>query len=171
MCHRHLHAALLAAAFLLAAAASAPAQERTSASFDDWVLQCETQAGPPARKVCEIAQVAKMQGRDVPLSRVALAHPEKGQPAKLTAQVPVNIQLAGNIRLQASDADPGLTVPFHTCVPAGCFAEFELKDDAIRKFRAAAAGKLTYKATNGQPVAIPVSFKGFARAFDALAKE
>jgi invasion protein IalB len=91
---------------------------------------------------------------------------------KLTAQVPLNIQLAGNIRIQVSDADRGLTVPFGTCVPAGCFAEFELKDDALRKLRAATgSGKLSYKTTNGQPVVIPVLFKGFARALDALGKE
>ena len=173
MRHLHFHPTpLLAAALVVALALSAAAQERTSASYEDWVLQCETQTGPPARKVCEIMQTTQMQGRNVPVSRVAVAHPEKGQPVKLTAQVPVNIQLAGNIRLQASDADAGLTVPFNTCVPAGCFAELELKDDAIRKFRAATdAGKLTYKTTNGQPVVIPVSFKGFGRAFDALGKE
>jgi invasion protein IalB len=173
MRHLHVHpASLLAAALVTAVAASAAAQERTSASYEDWVLQCEVQPGPPPRKACDIAQVTQMQGNNIPLSRIAVPRAEKGQPAKLTAQVPVNIQLSANIRIQVSDADPGLTVPFNTCVPAGCFAEFELKDDAIRKFRAATgSGKLTYKTTNGQPAVIPVSFKGFGRAFDALAKE
>src|ERR1700752_4087870 len=143
MRHLHLHPPLLAAALVMAVAAGGAAHEPQSASYEDCVLQCETQPGPPARKVCDIAQMAQMQGRNVPLSRLAVAHPEKGQPVKLTAQVPVNIKLDANIRLQASDADPGLTSPFNTCVPAGCFAEFELKDDAIRKFRAAANGKLT----------------------------
>jgi invasion protein IalB len=151
-------------------APAASAQERTSATYEDWVLECETQPGPPPKKVCDIAQVSQVQGRNV--SRVAVAHPEKGQPVKLTAQVPVNIQLAASVRIQVSDADPGVTAPFNTCVPAGCFAEFDLKDDAVKKFRATnGAGKLTYKSENGQAVTIPVSFKGFARALDALAKE
>jgi invasion protein IalB len=171
MRHLHIHPLAAAALVMVLAAASAAAQERTSATYDDWVLECETQPGPPARKVCDIAQMAQVQGRNVPLSRIVVAHPEKGQPVKLTVQVPVNIQRAANIRLQASDADPGLTVPFNTCVPAGCFAEFDLKDDAVRKFRAATNGKLTYKTTDGQPAVIPVSFKGFGRAFDALGKE
>jgi invasion protein IalB len=172
---RHLRirpASLLAAALAIAAAGTAAAQERTSATYEDWVLQCETQPGPPPRKACDIAQVTQMQGSNAPLSRIAVPRPEKGQPTKLTVQVPVNIQLAANLRLQVNDADPGLTVPFNTCVPGGCFAEFELKDDAMRKFRGTTGtGKLTYKTTNGQPVTIPVSFKGFARALDALAKE
>ena len=180
-------ALFLAAPILAAAAATAAAQDRTTATYEDWVLQCEVQSGlppsgspssgsppsgPPPRKACDIAQVTQVQGRNVPLSRIAVAHPEKGQPLKLTVQVPVNIALGANIRIQASDADPGLAVPFDRCQPAGCFAEFELKDDTLRKFRAGAdAGKLTFKAANGQPMTIPVSFKGFARAFDALAKE
>jgi invasion protein IalB len=169
---RLLPACLLVAALVAAAPGPAAAQERTSATFDDWLLQCEVQAGPPARKVCDIAQVTQMQGRNTPLSRIAVPRPEKGQTVKLAAQVPVNIQLKANIRIQLSDGDPGLTVPFNTCVPAGCFAEFELKDDVVKKFRAATGnGKLTFKTTNGQPVVIPVSFKGFGRALDALAKE
>jgi len=165
-------ASLLAAALLAAMAATASAQERTSATYEDWVLECETQPGPPVHKTCDIAQVTQMQGRNIPLSRIAVAHPEKGQPVKLTAQVPVNIQLAAAARIQVNDADPGVTAPFNTCVPAGCFVEFDLKDDAIKKLRAAAgAGKLTYKTENGQGLAIPVSFKGFGRALDALAKE
>jgi invasion protein IalB len=167
------HPVLLAfAALVMAAAATATAQDRTTATYEDWVLQCEVQVGPPPRKACDIAQVTQVQGRNVPLSRIAVARPEKGQAIKLTVQVPVNIQLGANVRIQASDADTGLAVPFDRCLPAGCFAEFELKDDVLRKFRAAAdGGKLTYKAANGQAMTIPVSFKGFARAFDALAKE
>jgi invasion protein IalB len=174
---RHHAALLLAAALSLAADATAFAQDRTTATYEDWVLQCEVQSGsppsgPPPRKACDIAQVTQVQGRNVPLSRIAVPHPEKGQPLKLTVQVPVNIQLGANIRIQASEADAGIAVPFDRCQPAGCFAEFELKDDTLRKFRAAAdGGKLSYKAANGQPLTIPVSFKGFARAFDALAKE
>jgi invasion protein IalB len=168
----HPGPAFLAALVLAAAATTAAAQDRTTATYEDWVLQCEVQSGPPPRKACDIAQVTQMQGRNVPLSRIAVTHPEKGQPIRLTVQVPVNIALGANIRIQAGDADPGLAVPFDRCQPAGCFAEFELKDDTLRKFRAAAdAGKLTFKAANGQPMTIPVSFKGFTRAFDALAKE
>jgi invasion protein IalB len=47
-----------------------------------------------------------------------------------------------------------------------------LKDDAIKKFRAAtAAGKMTFQSANTQSVAIPLSFKGFGPAYDALLKQ
>lgn len=146
------------------------AQESTTATYEDWVLQCQVQSGPPAHKICDIAQVSQLQGH--PVSRLAVGHPEKGQPVKLVIQLPVNVSLRGNVRIQLGAADPGLTVPFDRCIPAGCFAEFDLRDDVLKKIRNAnEAGKLTFTAANNQTVAIPVSFKGFGQAFDALAKE
>ena len=165
---------VLAGSFLIVANNAASAQERTTATYDDWVLQCAVQAGPPAQKACDIEQLTQMQnqGRSMPLSRVAIGRPEKGQPVRLTIQVPVNVYLRTEMRVQASASDPGLAAPFDRCLPAGCFAEFVLKDDAIKKFRAAtAAGKMTFQSANGQSVAIPLSFKGFGPACDALLKE
>ena len=165
---------LMAGTFLIATGVGAFAQERTTATYDDWVLQCAVKTGTPAKKTCDIEQLTQMQtqGRSVPLSRVAIGRPEKGQPARLTIQVPVNVYLRTEVRVQASASDPGLTAPFDRCLPVGCFADFILKDDAIKKFRVAtAAGKMTFQSANGQSVAIPLSFKGFGPAFDALLKE
>jgi invasion protein IalB len=61
---------------------------------------------------------------------------------------------------------------FDRCLPVGCFADFALKDDAVRKFHGATtAGKITFAVASGQSIAIPLSFKGFAPAFDALSKQ
>ena len=40
-------------------AGSAVAQQSTTstATFGDWVVQCETRAGPPAQKICDMAHV------------------------------------------------------------------------------------------------------------------
>jgi invasion protein IalB len=57
-------------------------------------------------------------------------------------------------------------------VPAGCCAEFELRSDTLKKSGSAGAGaKLTAKNTVGQELGVPVSFKGFTPAFDALVKQ
>jgi invasion protein IalB len=165
---------IFAGGLLVAMGSNALAQERTTATYDDWVLQCTIQSGPPAQKTCDIEQLTQMQnqGRSVPLSRVAIVRPEKGQPSRLTVQVPVNVYLRTDVRLQASTSDPGLAAPFDRCLPVGCFADFALKDDAVKKFRTAtAAGKMTFQSANGQSVAIPLSFKGFGPAYDALLKQ
>jgi invasion protein IalB len=148
--------------------------QRTTASYANWVLTCDTQAGPPTQKTCEILQVvqAQSQGRTVPFSRIAVIPPVKGQPIKLIIQVPTNVTLSTNVRIQTADADPGVATPFARCAPTGCFVDFELKDDVLKKFRAASGnGKISYADVAGHEVVVPLSFSGFNQAFDALAKE
>ena len=119
-----------------------------------------------------MAQVTQVQGKNLPFSRVVVAHPVKDQPVKLIVQVPVNVSFATMVRIQPSDGDAGFAAPFARCLPAGCFAEFEIKDDALKKFRAAAGGgKLSFANSAGREVTVPLSFNGFAQAYDMLAKE
>jgi invasion protein IalB len=155
------------------AAPTAPAEgpQRTSASYGDWVVRCEITTAQPPQKNCDMEQLAQMQGQTNPISRVAIPLPAKGQPARLIIQVPVNVSLAAPVRISADNKDH-LTVAFHRCIPAGCFADTELKEDEIKRFRVeTAAGKLLYKDSADRDVTIPLSFKGFGQAFDALIKQ
>ena len=175
---------LVAVAALMAIAGHALAQqptatpnaspERTTATYDDWVVECVTIPGPPQQRVCDMAQVtqAQVQGRSAPFSRVAVAHPEKGKPVRLVVQVPTNASFGTQVHLQTSDSDPGLMAPFARCLPSGCFADFDLKDDALKKLRAATGtGKMTFADAGAHDVSVPVSFKGFDQAFEALSKQ
>jgi invasion protein IalB len=163
-----------------AAPAAPPAQpaqaaqepQRTTASFGDWVVRCETLAGPPLQKTCDMDQFAQVQGQANPISRVAIPLPAKGQPAKLIVQLPVNVSFAVGVRIAADSKDAGVIAPFRRCVPSGCLAEIDLKDDLLKKFRASPeAGKLQFKDAAERDVAIPLSFKGFGQAYDALLKQ
>jgi invasion protein IalB len=146
--------------------------QSTTATYANWVVQCQTRAGQTPEKVCDMAQVAQMQNSSAPFSRVAVAQPVKGQPVRLVIQVPVNASFAANVKIQTGDSDPGIAAPFARCVPGGCFAEFDLKDDMLKKFRGSSGtGKLTFADAGGHDISVPVSFSGFAQAFDALARE
>jgi invasion protein IalB len=156
------------------AAPAAPATnhepQRTTATYGDWVVRCEIPATPPAKKTCDMEQVA--QGQTGPISRVAISLPGKGESIKLFVQLPVNVSFAAPLRITPDGRDAGVTTPFRRCVPAGCFAELELKDDLQKKFRASAdPGKIIFKDAGDHEVAIPVSFKGFAQAYEALLKQ
>ncbi len=156
--------------------AQAPTEQspqRTTASYGDWVVRCETQPGPPPQKNCDMEQLAQVQGQANPISRVAIPLPAKGEPPKMFVQLPINVSFSAPLKITVDGKDPGITTPFRRCVPAGCFAEIELKDDLQKKFRAAAAepGKIIFKDAGDRDVAIPLSFKGFAQAFEALLKE
>jgi invasion protein IalB len=176
-------AGALLAAFMSAAVAQQPAPpqqpqqpqqnpQRTTATYDDWIVRCETQPGPPQQKICDMAQMAQVQGQANPISRVGIAKPAKGEPIRLVIQLPVNVTVANGVKLQANDKDPGLLAPFKRCIPAGCFAEVDVKDDAMKKFRSATEPwKMQLKDGADHDVAIPLSFKGFGQAFDALLKQ
>jgi invasion protein IalB len=152
-----------------------PAQlepQRTTATFMDWVVQCESLTKPQYQKVCDMAQVTQVQGKNIPFSRVALAQQKKGQPIRLIVQVPVNASFGSTVRIRTSDADPGIAAPFARCVPSGCFAEFDLREDMVKKFRAATGtGKLSFADSGGHEVVVPLSFNGFNQAYEALLKE
>jgi invasion protein IalB len=61
-----------------------------------------------------------------------------------------------------------LQIAYNVCVPAACM----IRDDVIRKLRAATEqGKLMFKDANQRDVSLPVSFKGFNPAYEALSKE
>jgi invasion protein IalB len=109
-----------------------------------------TNNNPPSAEVCDMAQVTQLQGKNIPFSRVSVAHPDKGQPVKLTVQVPVNASFATDVHIQTGDDDPGIIAPFINCTPNGCFAEFALKDDMLKKLRSATSvGKFSFADAGG----------------------
>jgi invasion protein IalB len=148
--------------------------QRTTATYEDWVVQCETQPGPPPVKACEMAQVTQLQaqGKSQPFSRASILRPAKDHPSRLLIQVPVNVSFSTNVKIQISESDPGLSQPFARCMPSGCFAEFDIKDETFKKLRSAsAAGKLSFADASGRELMVPFSFNGLGPAYDALMKE
>lgn len=157
---------------MVGAAGGASAQQSTSASYGDWVVRCVTRGKKPPRKICEMEQTTEVRGKHVPLSRIAIARPVRGRPLTLVAQLPVNVWLPTGVKLFPTAKDVGIAGRFLRCVPAGCFAEINLSDAQVKAFRAATKpARLVFKNAAGRNVAIPLSFKGFTRAFDALAKD
>jgi invasion protein IalB len=76
------------------------------------------------------------------------------------------------VRVAADDKDPQpLELSWRRCVPGGCFAETELKDDVLKRYRAQTAnGKMQFKDAAGREVPLPFSFRGLPQALDGLAK-
>jgi invasion protein IalB len=163
---------ILTGAILVTAATAAFAQapQQTTATYEDWVVRCETQVGPPPKKSCEMVQTTQMQGQGV-ISQVAVGRPVKGQPVKIVVQLPNGVWLPTGVKVIAGAGDPGTVATFKRCT-TGCFADFEAKDDTIKKFRSMTeAGQIQFKDGAVKDISLPLSFKGFGTAFDALSKE
>ncbi|ODT44904.1 MAG: hypothetical protein ABS59_18945 [Methylobacterium sp. SCN 67-24] len=141
-----------------APSASAPGAvsqpDNTTATYGDWLLRCQQGVGT---RVCEIVQTIEQQGQRGPIALVA----------------PPNLTLGNNagVRVSVGEKEDALAV-FQRCTPGGCFGEAQLSDDAFRRWRALSdAGQLRYQDAAKREVTLPISFRGFTAAADALLRE
>lgn len=149
----------------------APPQQ-TSATYEDWIVRCEVRPGPPRQKACEMVQFTQLKGQNTVLTQIVIGHPPKGQPIPMVIQVPIGAWLPFGVKLSAGGKDDGVHGEFKICAPNACIARLEIKDDTVRKYRSATEqGMLQFKDSNQRDVALPVSFKGFNTAYEALLKE
>jgi invasion protein IalB len=148
------------------------APQQTTATYEDWIVRCETLAGPPVRKSCEMVQYTQAKGGQGVISQLAIGRVSKTEPVKLVIQLPIGIWLPSGVKLVADAKDPGLVATFKRCLPQACFADVDVSNDALRRYRAMTEqGQIVFKDGNQKDTTLPVSFKGFGTAFDALAKE
>jgi len=154
---------------LLASAVPVSAQvpQLTTATYDDWTVRCEVH---DAAKTCEMEQTSQVQGQ--PVSQIAIGRASKNAPLRIVFQVPINVWLPAGVTFALDDKDPGVSATFKRCVGTGCFADTDLPTTIVNRLHSQTQnGKLLFKDAAQRPVTIPVSFKGFAAAFDAMARE
>jgi invasion protein IalB len=146
--------------------------ERTTASFGDWILRCESPAAP-AKRACEVALILTAQGQTAAIAQIALgkAVPPDGRP--MTIVLPHNISLLSKPRIVvAKSGGAPVELAWQRCTPGACFASVSLPADAATNFGAQTEpGKISYKNAGEQEVELPLSFRGLAQALEALAKE
>ncbi len=159
--------AAMIAWFGAAHAQSAPQQ--TTATYQDWIVRCELRPGPPPVKSCATVQFSQVQGQSGVFTQISIANPRQGEALKLVFQVPIEVWLPTGVRLAIGESETGLSATFKRCAPNACFADVEIKDDSVKNLRSGAeTGKFQFKDTNQKDVIVPVSFKGFGAAFDAM---
>ncbi len=144
--------------------------DNTTASYGDWVMRCQQSV---AARVCEIVQTLEQQGQRGPIALVAIGRPVKSEPIKLVIQVPPNLALGdkASVRVVVADKDEAVAV-FQRCLPGGCFAEASLSDDIFKRWRGfSEAGQMRYLDAGKREVALPLSFRGFPAAAEALLRE
>jgi invasion protein IalB len=146
--------------------------QSTTATFGDWVLRCVREA-PPDRpqRVCEVAQTLEVKGQGV-VAQIALRRLSPKEPVRMTIALPPNVSLSSKVRVDVTDKDENpVELEWKRCLPGGCVAEGEVRDDLIRLWRAqTSAGQIRYAVASAQQVSLTFSFRGLAVALDNLAK-
>lgn len=163
---RHLIALALLLVSVDLAQAQSKAPQLTTATYDDWTVRCEAH---DTTSSCEMSQAMQIKGQSQPVSQIAIGRLNKTDPLKLVFQVPINVWIPDNVSLVVEEANTTIKANFTRCIPIGCFAEADLKDDMIAKLgKVSKGGRLEFADAGRQKIAIPVSFKGFTAAYDAL---
>lgn len=148
----------------------------TTASFGDWQLTCRMAnagAGQPNRRTCEILQSVILKGQTAPFARLGFGRMETGGPLMFTAVVPVNVSFPSDVKVSIDENDKQpLEAAWTGCLPSGCFASVAVSNEILSRWRSQEeGGRLMFTSSAPQNLIVPISFKGLARALDALAKE
>ncbi len=149
-----------------------------TATYGDWQLRCRNAipaaAGRPAiPRTCEVTQSVIIQGQSQPFAQLAFGKPSASEPLFFTTVLPINVAFPSAVRVATDEKDTQpVDLAWTRCMPGGCFASIAIKDDVLKRWRAKEdAGRFTFKNSAGQDVTMPFSFRGLARALDALSKE
>ena len=167
-----------------AAAPSKPAEvppvssvpQSTTAVFGDWALQCRHLDGTPANAVnCEVNQTLQVQGQG-PIAQIAIGRPPVAEGAakeglRLVVVLPNNVTFGASVQMSVDDKDKPVDLAYRRCLPSGCYADAEIKDEYLGRWRAQSErGRLNFRDGGNRPVTLPFSFRGLSQAMDALAK-
>jgi invasion protein IalB len=147
------------------------AQQRTTATFDDWTVSCAT---PPedSKKACEMVQVQTVKDQQTPLGTITIGRIRKDGPFKIVFQIPPTVWIESGVKFVLDDKDPGLPASLKWCINTRCLAEADLPDSLVTKLRTRTdPAKLAYKEATQRDVLIPVSFKGFGPAIEYMQKQ
>lgn len=148
--------------------------QSTSATFGDWVLNCQRVGdGAAQKKLCEVTQTLTVKGQTAPLARIALGRLKPGEALRLTVVMPVNITPATAPRLLVGQKPAGaVSLAWQRCVPGGCFASASLDDPSVQRVRTTPdPSRIEFHDGMDREASLPFSPRGLAQALDALAKE
>lgn len=157
--------------------AAGPAQNPPvrASQFDDWILTCRNATSGTLQKSqsCELVQTIIVKGQKDPFAQIAIGRVSSDQPLQLSVVLPVNVSFSNIVAVSTGDNDSlPVNLAWARCMTNGCFATTVLKGDVQKKWSALETqGRVSFKASNGQEVAMPISFKGLKSALDALNKE
>jgi len=152
-----------------ATAPAGNAPQSTTATYQDWIVRCETREKAP--KVCEIAQGIQAQGQQGLVAQIALGRLTKNDPFRLVIQLPAGVWLPAGVSVQFDDKTAPLALPFTRCLQL-CVADAELKPEQVNLLRARTTrGLIVFEDGARNKVQLPLSFNGFAAALDASQKD
>lgn len=143
---------------------TAQAPSALSETYRNWVVRCQTVEEQDRR--CWMVQTLQTGNGGNRILQVELAIAEGA--TRLVFLTPLGIVLPAGVSLSV-DGNALETLPFNTCVNAGCLAEIEPSAELLRQLRRGTTLTAAFRPNRGDSsVPLPVSLAGFSAALDRL---
>ena len=137
------------------------AAQLESEVYEDWAVRCvERGALPP----CDMVQFATHNESGEPVMQFSVAHAGREESYGIQIMVPLGVRLSAGVAIRVDDGPPLVDFRFTRCEVTGCFIEQVVAADALEPFQLGVTGVLAVLDRAGQPLVIPLSFKGFTKA-------
>ena len=106
-------------------------------------------------------------------AQFAVGRLASGEPLRITSMPPVNVTFQ-TIPKMLSEGIQAVSVDlaWMRCISSGCFASAIVNDVALRKLKTGTtSGRVEYRDAGNQKIKLPISFRGFSEALEALGRE
>jgi invasion protein IalB len=132
-------------------------------NYDDWRVACPSADTKDAN--CELVGeiIDKNQGSAVARATVTT---DKDGKALIGFTLPHGVALEAGMGLVIGK-DPVKIIPYRTCNQVGCIATAPFDDKMATSLKAATEGRVMFASLDGKPVGVPLSFKGYSKAYGA----
>lgn len=150
-----------------------PRKKIPTKTFDDWTQHCTSQPGVPGQKCLLTQTVFKTNNqRKHALLAITIGYlgPNKEPAMLLRVPLALGVYLPPGLKFSVPGTEP-VRMIIQSCRATGCSARTPLAPDLIAVMKNSDAGSLELYTVRKQLIRMPISFKGFAMAFDSLTKD
>ena len=145
----------------------------TSATYGNWTLHCQrSPQGAPTARSCGVIQSLQQPGQQGVIAQIIIGRATPKDAMHISIVLPTNVSFPSTVKAATDEKDaPTVDLSWQRCLPNGCIAESELKEDILKRWKTQSeGGHIQFKDGVGRDLAITFSFKGFAQALEGLAK-
>lgn len=141
------------------------APEQTAEFYGDWQVRCVVREDMPP---CDMVQVATNNDTKEQVMRISIAHAGDQDKYGVQIWVPLGVLISGGVLVRVDDKEDVGDFKFTRCEPTGCFIEGVVGTEVLEPFRRGSKGVIAILDSLGEPIVLPLSFRGFVAAVGAM---
>mgnify|MGYP006428621615 CR=1 FL=1 len=163
--------ALVFTAVLMLGFEGGTAMAQQNKSNTAWDIRCTKDDDGQETDQCEMFSKISVKdtGQRVVEFAIRKAEKDPGRVAEGIIILPLGILLPPGVKMQI-DSGEDYSFNLRSCTQAGCFAVVSLNQQLINQMKGGIEAKIRFANTQGKPIRLNLSLKGFTKAWNELKK-